>query len=99
MDRRSKFPRQRGGRDRGKFGSRGSYGGQSWNVKPEDEIKPEGDLIATIIPDSAETGATSKAPKIESSKCVASYNWLEKQSGTMLIPGELRHTWRRRYLP
>ncbi len=70
---------------------RGGYRGVSSAFRgPTKECSPEppfGDIIATIDPSALPL--SDKLPNITGSEYVASYNWLDRSTPTILIPGKI----------
>ncbi|PGH07508.1 hypothetical protein GX51_01809 [Blastomyces parvus] len=74
---------QRGGYNRGTYGR----GRQRWkNVKSPPLEQPSGTLVASITVDTL-ASVRAQSPRITGSQLVGSYNWLDKNIPTILIPG------------
>ena len=94
----SSFTRGRGGRytyggGRGRGNQRGLWRNLSQAhgayKTPDPELRPVGNLIENInIADFSSGDKDDDAPKIMSSKYIASYNWVEGKPDTILVPGK-----------
>lgn len=77
-------------RGSGSYQRFGSRGGSSAPTRDSLEGQPVGDLLGTITLTELQSSVHSRDAALTITDCqyIASYNWLNTQKGTILVPGQ-----------